>query len=66
MQVTLEEVYDPELKSSLQDLTKAQSVQEACTFIERKNLDTIFELAGTLKQLKSVADIGKIVQQTAH
>ena len=66
VEVTLEEVYDPELKSSLQDLTKAQSVQEACAFIEHKNLDIIFEFAGTLQQLKSVADIGKIVQQTAH
>ena len=64
--LTLEEVYDQELKSSLQDLTKTQSVQEACAFIERKNLDTIFELTGTLQQLNSVADIGKIVQQTAH
>ena len=30
------------------------------------NLDTILELAGTLNRVKSIKEIDKIVQQTAH
>ena len=65
-QATVDDVYDPELKSSLQKLSQAQAVPDAYEMMSRNNLDTILELAGTLNRVKSIKDIDKIVQQTAH
>ena len=66
LQVTVDDVHDPELKSSLQQLSRAQLVPQAYEIMSRNNLDTILELGGTLQQIKSIKDIDKIVQQTAH
>ena len=49
--VAIEDVYDPELKSSLENFSKAKSVEEAYEIMSSTNLDTILELGGTL-QLK--------------
>ena len=66
VKANLEDVYDPELKLSLRELSGAKSVQEAYDIVSRKNLDTILELGGTLQQIKSIKDIDNIVQRTAH
>ena len=47
--VTIEDVYDPELKSSLEQFSKAKSVKEAYEIMHSNNLDTILELGGTLQ-----------------
>jgi hypothetical protein len=64
--VTIEDVYDPGLKSSLEQFSKAKSVKEAYEIMSSTNLDTILELGGTLQLMKSIEDIQKVVQQTAH
>ena len=66
VKVALQDIYDPELRTSLEELSGAQSVQEAYEVMSRNNLDTILELGGTLQPIKSTKDIDKIVQQTAH
>ena len=66
VQGTVDDVYDPELKSSLQKLSQVQAVPDAYEMMSRNNLDTILELAGTLNQVKSIKDINKMIQQIAH
>ena len=66
VQVAVEDIYEPELKTSLQQLSRAQSVQEGNEVMSRNNLDTVLELGGTLQQIKSIKDIDNIVKRTAH
>ena len=64
--VTVDDVYDPELKSSLEQFSKAKSVEEAYEIMSSTNLDTILALGGTFQLIKSIEDVQKVVQQTAH
>ena len=66
VQATADDVYDPELKSSLQKLSQVQAVPDAYEMMSSNNLDTILELAGTLNHIRSIKDIDKMIQQTAH
>ena len=42
--VKIEDVYDPELKSSLEKFSKAKSVKEACEIMRSTNLGTIIRI----------------------
>ena len=51
--VSLEDVYDFELRTSLHDVKSASTVEEAQSLISDRNLETILDLAGTLQVLRT-------------
>lgn len=61
---TLEDVYDYDLKSSLQQLNAASTVEEASHIINDSRLDTVLDMAGTLQVLSTTTDIKTVVKQT--
>lgn len=54
------------LKSSLQKLVNAHTLPEATDIINQEKLDTIFDLAGTLKAFKIIEDVVNAVQKTVN
>jgi hypothetical protein len=64
--VSVEDVYDPELKLALNKLSDAHSSKEGNEVMSKYKLDNVLELAGTLRPLKSVGDIKAVVEQTAR
>ena len=60
----LEEVADLELISSLSKLLEAPTVNDAHEIIHAEKLDTIFDMAGAVKVMKTKADVDKVVQLT--
>ena len=58
--VTIEDVYDHELKSSLEQFFKAKSVKEAYEIIYSTNFDTILEFGVTIQMIRCVEDIQKV------
>lgn len=64
--VSVEDVYDHELKLALSKLSDAKSVEEGSEIKSQYKLDTILDLAGTIHPFKSVDDIKAVVKQTAH
>lgn len=63
--VSVEHVYDPELKLTLNKSSDAQSIKEGYEIMSKYKLDTIRELAGTLRPFKAVEDFKTVVRQTA-
>lgn len=64
--VCLEDVYDFDLRNSLQAIKNTTSVQEAQKRISDHNLETVLELAGTLQIVTKQEDILNLVDKTAH
>ena len=64
--VNLEDVYDVELRNSLQRLKDAKTVKEAQNLISEDNLEKVLELAGTLQILRKQDNALSVVQNTAH
>ena len=64
--VNLEDVYDVELRNSLQRLKDAKIVKEAQNLISEDNLEKVLELAGILQILRKQDDVLSVVQNTAH
>jgi len=64
--VNLEDMYDVELRNSLQRLKDAKTVKEAQNLISEDNLEKVLELAGTLQILRKQDDVLSVVQNTAH
>lgn len=64
--VCLDDVYDFDLRNSLQALKNTTSVQEAQKLMSDHNLETVLELAGTLQILRKQEDILNLVDKTAH
>ncbi|KAK2556269.1 G2/M phase-specific E3 ubiquitin-protein ligase [Acropora cervicornis] len=64
--VCLEDVYDFDLRNSLQAIKNTTSVQEAHKLISDHNVETILELAGTLQIVSKQEDILNLVDKTAH
>ena len=62
--VSVSDVYDAELRSSLEKLLNAKSTDEANTQINSSPLSTLMGLAGTFKFISSLDDILTLVQQT--
>ena len=62
----LEEVADLELRSSLSKLLEAPTVSDAQEIIHAEKLDTIFDMAGAVKVMKTKADVDKVVQLTVN
>ncbi len=64
--VSVDDVDDLELRSSLLELISVESVEAAHSVIDKKKLDSIFELAGTFRFLKDVDDVKKVAAEMAH
>ena len=64
--VSVQDVYDAELQSSLLALLNAGTLKEALRLLNEGNLPTILDLAGTLQPVRSLDDIPKIVASTSH
>ncbi len=62
----LEEIPDLELRSSFSKLLQAPSVTDAHQIIHAEKLDTIFEMAGTMKVMRTKADVDKVIQLTIN
>ena len=63
--ITIEDVYDMELQSSLQKLCNASNKEEAIQAINGTSLLSVLDLAGTLQPVKSTDDIRKIAELIA-
>ena len=64
--VSVQDVYDAELQSSLQALLNSATLEEALRLMNEGNLPTILDLAGTLQPVRQVDDIARIVASTTH
>ena len=64
--VDISDVYDPELRDYLLALINCQSVPDAQACISQPNLQTVLDLAGTLKPVKSLDDIQLIANETVR
>ena len=64
--VSVQDLYDAELQSSLLALLNAGTLKEALRLLNKGNLPTILDLAGTLQPVRSLDDIPKIVASTSH
>ena len=64
--VDVEDVYDFELQGSLSSFVNFTTVEEAQHFISNSNLETIFDLAGTLEVFKTKEDVLNVAKKTAH
>ena len=62
--VNVSDVYDVELRSSLEKLLNAKSTDEANAMIDKPPLSTLLDLAGTFKFVSSLDEIPTLVQQT--
>ena len=64
--VDISDVYDPDLRNYLLALINCQSVPDAQTCLTQPSFQTVLDLAGTLKQVKSLDDIQMIANETAR
>ena len=64
--VSVEDIYDHELKSALQVLLNSASKEDAVGLMNDGNLMTILDLAGTLQPVQRLSDISRIVGSTAR
>ena len=62
--VSIGDVYDFELRFSLEALLNANNADEANTLINASHLSTLVGLAGTFKFISCVDDVPTLVQQT--
>lgn len=63
--VSVEDVYDYELRSSLQELKESTTIEEAQRIIASRNLDMVLDLAGAIQVMNSIDDVSKVVNATA-
>ena len=61
----VEDVYDFELQGFLSFFVNSTMVEEAQKLISNNNLETIFDLAGTLEVLKTKEDVLSVAKKTA-
>jgi hypothetical protein len=65
--VNVDDIYDFELKNSLNTLKNASTVEKARKLISvSNNLETILDLAGTLQVFQTIEDVLNVVDKTAH
>lgn len=66
VEVSVDAVDNPELRSGLQELMSVQSVEEAQATIDGRKLDGILELAGTFRLMRDVNDVKDVAIETTH
>ena len=64
--IDISDVYDPELRNDLLELINCKSVTDAQNCVAKPSFQTVLDLAGTLKQVKSLDDIQMITNETAR
>ena len=64
--VSVDDVYDVDLRNSLEALKNAKTIQEAEQLISDVNLEKVLELAGTHQILRKPEDVFNLVDNTAH
>jgi hypothetical protein len=64
--VNVDDVYDFELRNSLNTLKNASTDEEARKLFSDSNLETILDLAGTLQVFETIEDVLNVVDKTAH
>ena len=64
--VSVNDVYDVDLRNSLQALKNAKTIQEAEQLISDVNLEKVLELAGIYQILRKQEDVLNLVDKTAH
>ena len=64
--VSVNDVYDVDLRNSLQALKNAKTIQEAEQLVSDVNLEKVLELAGTHQILRKQEDVLNLVDKTAH
>ena len=64
--VSIEDVYDINIRNFLQALKNSRTVEEAEKLISDHNLENLLELAGTLQVLRKQEDVLNLVDNTAH
>ena len=65
--VSLQDVYDHELRSSLESLQESETVEKAKRCVLQDNLSTVLDLAGTLAMpLQTLDDVKRMVATTAQ
>ncbi|KAK2558696.1 G2/M phase-specific E3 ubiquitin-protein ligase [Acropora cervicornis] len=65
--VSLQDVYDHELRSLLESLQESETVEKAKRCLLQSNLSTVLDLAGTLGMpLKTLDDVKRMVATTAQ
>ena len=63
--ITIEDVYDRELQSSLEKLSNSVSKEEAVQVMNDSTLQGVLDLAGMLQPIHTTDDIKKIAEMTA-
>jgi hypothetical protein len=63
--ITIEDVYDRELQSSLEKLSNSVSKEEAVQVMNCSTLQGVLDLAGMLQLIQTTDDIRKIAEMTA-
>ena len=63
--ITIEDVYDRELQSSLEKLSNSVSKEEAVQVMNGSTLQGVLDLAGMLQPIQTTDDIRKIAEMTA-
>ena len=62
--VSVNDLYDVEIRSSLEKLLDAKGIDEANALIDSSSLSTLLDLAGTFKFVTSLDEVSTLVQQT--
>ena len=64
--VDVNDVYDFQLKTSLVKMTNCKCLDEGKSLVNDPAVETILDLAGTLKPVNSVQDVIRMAYETAH
>lgn len=62
----IKDVHEYELQSSLEKLVHAQTLQETTKIIEDEKVDTVLDMAGTLRAFRTIEDVKNDVQKTVN
>ena len=64
--VSVEDIYDFNIRNSMQALKNSRTVEEAEQLISDHNQENLLELAGTFQMLRKQEDVLNLVNNTAH
>lgn len=64
--VSLEDVCDHDVRSLLKELLDSKTIEEAQDMMHSANLETLIDIAGNFKVVKSLDDVKKIVNSTVY
>ncbi len=62
--VSVEDVCDPELRETLQQLLDSKTIENAQEIMSGPNLETLLDISGNFKVLRNITDVQKVVNST--